>query len=365
MRTTFLYTAALIASFIVSGCSSSLAPATAPSTLSATHRSRPFFKSKAPFAYVAQLCPSGSACPTPNGFVAELGGKTITDGVIDPTTLALDSSGNLYVANSTTANAGNVTVYAPQSQQPARTLTGLVGVAHGIAVDGNGRAFVVAQYRSGCCQLEGTGDVYAAGGTQPHKHLHGLSGFAHSPVLDPSGNLYVGNFDVFPGWVSVYPPGKHTPSRTISTGIGLPVQLAIAPNGDLVVANGLFSGGSNVVVYPPGASAPSLTIAAGVSGVTGVAVDAQNNIYVANGGDKKTKSSISVFREGQTTAWRTIQSGFKFPSALAFDGSGRLYVANVPRKGTNTIAVYAAGGSTPIRVYRLKGQFEALAVPQS
>jgi sugar lactone lactonase YvrE len=269
------------------------------------------------------------------------------------------------VGNSTTANAGNVTVYPPQTQQPARTLGGLVGVAHGIAVNTDGRVFVVAQYRAGCCQLEGTGDIYAAGKTQPLRHLRGLSGFAHSPVIDRSGNLYVGNFDVFPGWVSVYPKGHNAPSRSISTGIGLPIQLAIAPNGDLVVANGLFSGGSNVVVYPPGASAPSLTITAGVSGVTGVAVDSQGNIYVANGGDKKTKSSITVYREGQTTVSRTIQSGFKYPSALAFDGAGRLYVANVPRKGTNTIAVFGAGGSTPVRVYRLKGQFEALAVPQT
>jgi hypothetical protein len=36
----------------------------------------------------------------------------------------------------------------------------------------------------------------------------------------------VGNFDVFPGWVSFYARGKHVPSRVINKGIGLPIQLA-------------------------------------------------------------------------------------------------------------------------------------------
>ncbi|MGA9419771.1 MAG: hypothetical protein WBV40_11535, partial [Candidatus Cybelea sp.] len=62
--------------------------------------------------------------------------------------------------------------------------------------------------------------------------------------------------------------------------------------------------------------------------------------------------------------WRTIHSGITFPGALAFDGSGRLYVANIPRKGANTIAVFAAGGSRPVHTYRLTEQFSALAVPR-
>jgi uncharacterized membrane protein len=172
----------------------------------------------------------------------------------------------------------------------------------------------------------------------------------------------VGNFDVFPGWVSVYPHGRHVPSRVINDGIGLPVALAVAPDGDLVVANGLFSGGSNVVVYPRGKSTPSLTIA-GIKSVSALAVDSDGDLYVGNGGSKKTKASITVYRKGQTTLSRSIHTGFVYPAALAFDGLGRLYVANVPRKGTNTIVVFAPGASTPMQTYTLKGQFSALAVP--
>ncbi|MGA2761426.1 MAG: hypothetical protein ABSF08_14035 [Candidatus Cybelea sp.] len=293
-----------------------------------------------------------------------LGGTAITKDIENPTVLGLDRSGNLYVGNSTTSNAGDVSVYAPKSVKPQRILSGVVGVPKGLAANAAGTLFAIAQYRSGCCQLVGTGAIYGAGATEPRRHLADLSGFAHSPVLDKFGNLYVANFSVFPGWVSIYQHGRHVPSRFIQKGIGLPIELAVTPNGDLVVANGLFSGGSDVVVYPAGKSTPSLTITAGVQSVYGIAVDADGNIYVANGADKKAQRSVTVYRRGQTNVWRSIHSGITFPVALAFDGSGRLYVANAPRKGADSIAIYAAGGSTPLHTYALKEEFSALAVPR-
>jgi len=363
MRLTLLTTALIFICPMVSGCDGSIpAPASAPPSLASTiHPRAP--ETERPFAYVAQTCASSSSCPSPNGLVQMLGGPTITQGIENPTTLTLDGSGNLYVGNSTSSNEGDVSAYAAKSVTPQRILSGLIGVPRGLVANAAGRLFAVTQYRSGCCQLGGAGAIYAPGATKPQRHLEGLSGFAHSPVLDKLGNLYVANFDVFPGWVSVYQQGRRVPSRVIQNGIGLPIQLAIAPNGDLVVANGLFSGGSDVTVYPAGKSTPSLTITADVRSVYAVAVDADGNIYVANGGNK-THRSVTVYRKGQNSVWRSIHSGITFPVALAFDSSDRLYVANVPRKGASTIAVFAAGGSTPVHTYPLKEQFSALAVPQ-
>jgi hypothetical protein len=347
----------------LSGCGGSIsAPTGALSSVESKSRSEAAAQTGSPFAYVAEICETTS-CPSATGLVQMLGGGAITSGVENPTTLALDDSGNLYVGNSTSANEGDISVYAPQGTDPLRILSGVVGVPKGLVADAAGSLFAVAQYRSGCCTLVGTGGVYAAGATKPHQHLKGLSGFAHSPVIDQAGNLYVGNFDVFPGWVSVYASGQHRPTRVINHGIGLPIQLAIAPNGDLVVVNGLFSGGYAVTVYPTGTSTPSSTITAGLHASTAVAVDADGNIYVANGRDEKHQGTVTVYRSGETTLWRTIRSGLTYPVALGFDSSGRLYVANSPRKGINTVVVYAAGASKPLHTYRLKEQFAALAVP--
>jgi hypothetical protein len=316
-----------------------------------------------PFAYVAQRCRSNSSCSAPNGLVQMLGGPAITSDIDNPNTLALDGSGNLYVGNSTSSNEGDVSVYAAQSVNPLRILRGIAGVPEGLVANAAGRLVVVGRDKAGCCQFVGSGGIYPPGATMPRRRVKGLSGFAHSPVQDKLGNLYVANFDVFPGWVSVYKSGHHAPSRVINDGIGLPIQLAVAPSGALVVLNGLFSGGYDVTLYQPGANTPSLTIAAGLHECTAVAVDASGNVYVANGRDLKRRGEVTVYRSGQTTVWRSIRSGLTFPGALAFDALGRLYVANVPRKGPNAIVVFAAGGSKLLQTYRLKEQFAALAVP--
>lgn len=362
MRLKMARTALMLISML-SGCGGGIAAQSNPFDLGSSNEPALAPKGHPPFAYVAQTCRTSASCPSPNGLVQMLGGPAITSGVENPTTLALDGSGDLYVGDSTSSNQGDVSVYAPKSVTPLRTLSGITGVPKGLVADAAGRLFVVAQYRSGCCELEGTGEIYAPGGTQPVHPLKGLSGFAHSPVLDNLGNLYVANFDVFPGWVSVYERGRRAPSRLINDGIGLPIGLALTPKGELVVLNGLFSGGYNVTLYPAGGSAPSLTITAALHASTSVAVDADGNVYVANGRERKQRGSITVYRNGQTTVWRSIHSGITFPTALAFDGSGRLYVAEVPRKGASSVAIFAPGGSKPLRTYRLTEQFSALAVP--
>ena len=246
MRLRLLTSVMILIYPMMSGCGGSItASSRALPSLASTDDAALASQAGRPFAYVAQICASSSSCPSPNGLVHILDGPTITTGIDSPTTLALDGSGNLYVGNSLASNEGDVSVYAPKSVTPERTLSGVVGVPKGLVANDAGRLFVVAQYRAGCCNFEGTGAIYAAGATKPRQRLRGLSGFAHDPVLDKFGNLYVANFDVFPGLVSVYRHGEHVPSRVIHNGIGLPIGLAVAPDGDLVVANGLFSGKAN------------------------------------------------------------------------------------------------------------------------
>jgi hypothetical protein len=361
-----LTTALILICTIVSGCGSGVpTPASPPLSPASTTDAARASKTERPFAYVAETCRS-SSCASPNGFVQMLDGPAITKDIENPSVLTTDGSGNLYVGNSTTSNGGNISVYAPKSVKPLRILSGITGIPKGLVANEDGRLVAIGQYRVGCCGLEGTGAIFAPGTAEPRRRLKDLSSFAGSPVLDKFGNLYVTNFSVFPGWVSVYQHERNVPSRFIQKGIGLPTALAVAPNGDLVVGNGLFSlssKGSDVVVYPAGKSSPSLTITAGLQSLYDVAVDADGNIYVANVRNKKARASITVYRKGHTNVWRSIHSGVTAPVRLAFDSSGRLYVANAPNNRTNTIAVYAAGGSKPLRTYTLKGEFSALAVP--
>jgi DNA-binding beta-propeller fold protein YncE len=79
-----------------------------------------------------------------NPSYGQMTAKTITAGIDKPTGIALDAQGNIYVSNWTT---GEVTIYSPTGvQNTAATITGL-NTPQGIAVDGIGNIFIDENYQ--------------------------------------------------------------------------------------------------------------------------------------------------------------------------------------------------------------------------
>jgi serine/threonine protein kinase, bacterial len=145
----------------------------------------------------------------------------ITRGLSDPLGIAIDGSGNIYVANRTTTYAGNVLVYPPGGKTPARTITDGVTSPIGIGVDASGTLYV-ANFR------ENDVEEYPAGASAPYKAItQGLDGPA-AVTLNQQGWLYVANDEN--STISEYPPGSITPSKhKISKGLYNPQGLAYYP----------------------------------------------------------------------------------------------------------------------------------------
>lgn len=182
-------------------------------------------------------------------------------------------------------------------------------------------------------------------------------------AVDASGNVYIcNNAGVANGrrrngkgtWtVTVYQRGRKTPFRTYTDGVWSPVDVAVASDGTVFIAN--YS--SAVTVYAPGSTNMSRSLV-GPQGEApiGIAFDAVGNTYVSyvrpSGG-----GNVYEYAPGQDTG---SDLGIVFansPHGIAFDHGGNLLVAvsAAPNSGSQ-IEVFAPGSTQPKRT--IAGPFQ-------
>jgi hypothetical protein len=129
-----------------------------------------------------------------------------------PMAVTLDASGQLYVLNNIFGGGSDVLVYAPGSDKLIATIQTGVSNASAIALDSGGNLYV-ANRRDGNVPPSVT--VYAPGTTVPARTI--TTGI-HEPsavAFDPAGNLYVANAPTKgPNTVTIYAPDAVTPEKT-------------------------------------------------------------------------------------------------------------------------------------------------------
>ena len=192
-------------------------------------------------------------------------------GLSRPRGVAFDSAGLLYVANTGTSSVLVYDVTASRSV-PIRTLTG-VSTPFGVAVDSEGTVFATSG-------LDTTVMVFDAGSTTPNpaKTLTGLTK-ANGVAVDANDNVYVSNQNGTT--VQVFDRGATTSddSKTL-TGLNNPQGIAISPSGKIYVSSGYAE---NVLVYNPDQTVadPALTLT-GFTAPLGVAITSSATIFVGN-----------------------------------------------------------------------------------
>ena len=190
-------------------------------------------------------------------------------GLDSPGGIALDSSGRIYVTNqgSIYGNLDSITVYAPGSNGNAvpSSSAAAAGLDYplGIALDSSGNIYVANDGST-----EGNADTITVyqpppNDGSPKATISSGTGIAAPAgvAIDSSGNIYVTNEGSTIGGVdsvTVYPPASYAnvpPSATIvgtNTGLAVPFGTAANSNGNLYVANsaGGPDGLGSVTVYP-------------------------------------------------------------------------------------------------------------------
>jgi len=252
--------------------------------------------------------------------------STLGSGFNDPTGVAVDSSGNIFVADR--YHSAVKEILAAGGYTTVNTLGSGFSYPAGVAVDGSGNVFVTDY---GHWALK---EILAVGGSIPATNPTIItlgSGFyqPEGVAVDGSGNLWVadsGNSIV----KEILAAGGYTTVKTVLSGFSYPSGLAVDGSGNLFVADPDRSEVKEIVAA--GGYTTVNILGGGFAFPWGVAVDAGGNVYVADVG----RMAVYEMPAGcaSSSCVTTLGGGFASPYSVAMDGSGNVYVAET---GNNVV----------------------------
>ena len=335
----------------------------------------------------------------PGGVVTTLAGQTAcgtTDGAASsaefcrPFGIASDSAGNVYVADSENdtirkISAGTVSTLAGTAGQAGSTDgtgTGATfSLPSGLALDASGNIYVADTGNATVRMITAGGVVTTLAGSAGVLGYADAAGSAaqfrggQGPAVDAQGNVYLAdnnNLTI----------RRITPSGVVSTFAGIAPQLGdtdglgqaarfYAPDGlatdsagNVYIADTLnceirkmtsggavttLAGSPSLCAFPQWGNANGVGPAAEFAWPNGVAVDGSGNVYVADTYNDEIREVTSA---GTVTTFAGTGSNFNSPFGLTIDGAGNLYVADTGndtiRKITPAGAVSVFAGSTGV-----------------
>jgi sugar lactone lactonase YvrE len=315
---------------------------------------------------------AGSLTGTP-GFANGTGTAATFDA---PAGVAVDSSGNVYVAEYANndirkiTSAGVVTLFAGSLTQASGHANGTGTAATfwnptGVAVDSAGNVYVADESNNEIRMITPAGAVslFAGSPTGATGNSDGtgqgaLFSAPNGIAMDSSGNLWVTdsvNNEIreitTPGAVVTTPDGTGSPGRTNGSGtsaeFNTPTAIAVDSSGNLFVAD--YGNNeireintSNVVSLfagSPGGTAGSANAtgtAATFNAPSGVAFDSAGNLYVVDTNNFEirmvTPGAVVSTYAGSTSAnyvnGTSTAARFNYPFGVAIDASGNLYIGD-------------------------------------
>lgn len=306
----------------------------------------------------------------------------------------------LYVANreGSGADQGNITVYAAGANGDVTPKQNIIGpntqldTPEGVAVDSSGNIYVANEANDSVT-------VYAAGSTGNAPPIQtiigsytGLSqpfGIAIDPV---NGDIYVANRDGGPGQIgsiTIYPSsanGDWAPSGTITgeySQLKNPLSVALDSQGNIYSTGSktYAGGGSAILEYSAGSTGEAVPIRViynhgkgkqkAIDFPWGLTLDRVRDIYLANYVGYPHKSTVSVYgpnAKGGVHPNRRIagtKTELNYSTGIAVDGSGKFYVANAGGPSyMGEILIFEPGKKKDVKpTYTITGPYTGLSEP--
>ncbi len=265
----------------------------------------------------AIVCNSGISLQAQTAYFSGVTTTIDSVGLPDPFGIAVDSSGNLYVADASLQTVFKITPTGPGTYSAPVALVAGTPLYYpvGVAVDASGNVWVADEGCPGCTPL---GQVYEIINGTPSPVG---SAWQHPFAItaDGGGNVFV--TDLGPagtGTVSKISGGVVT--ALSSTSFNDPYGIAVDTNDNLYV----IDGGSIKKLASPGYST-SVTTGAPSSFPTGLSIDPSGNLWLTEESSGRVEEMLASTNYGTV---ETRGNGFTFPLAVSSDGNGNIFVTD-------------------------------------
>jgi streptogramin lyase len=345
----------------------------------------------------------------PNDFT--IGINYTGSGVNHPEGIAIDASGNAWIAN---ANGNSVTEFSPIGIPAPNTpfTDASFNTPQGIAIDTTGSVFVTNFGGNSVTKLSSAGAVL--GSTTDSGNIQLPGGVALSPsgsalvtslsgtpfpalvveannlgsatnipvgtagmnitagvALDFAGHAWVTNSNFTTPNVSEVTLGSSPSGSAYGTGLFFaPAGIAIDNAGNAWVADGARA---DVVKIGPGGASPTAFTGGGLDGSIGIAIDGGQTVWLANNsGVSGAFDGVSAFASNGTAtspATGYLGGSLFYPYAIAVDGSGDVWATNPNGPNNNSVGsvteLIGAGSPvvTPIAASLITPYTTAAALP--
>lgn len=285
--------------------------------------------------------------------VYDLSGSTysvqaqLSANVVNSRGMAVDASGNLYVANVVQSSIVKFqsSVLGLNTTSSSYFLNpGSNGLINGLTFDASNNLYAASTL--GILKFANDGSGLSSSYTTPFTGVQEPV----SVAFDTTGNMFV--TDIGTGSVMEYVSSGGflaTTPTTFATGLNGAYDLKFDQGGNLYVSE-LF--GNRVVRYAQsgGVLSSSGTVVANVSGAGGLAFDASNNLLVAGYNDNQVHKFTNNL--GTFTDAGSVFSGAVNPTFLLMDGD----VLSAPEPSRTLLLAGSLLGVVALRRRRVKGQ---------
>ena len=251
---------------------------------------------------VTQAGPNYVAVPAP---VTAL----VSTGLSFPSGLAVDGSGNVYIADSSHSLIKKW--IAASNTVTTLVASGLLSPS-GVALDGAGNVYIADSGHSALKKW------IAASNTVTTLVASGLSS-PSGVALDGAGNVYIADtgHNAVKEWIAA----SNIVTNLVASGLNQPGWVSVDVAGNVYIADTFNNA---IKKWTAASNSVTTVVGAGLIRPSGIAVDGSGNIYISD----TSHNAIKKWTVIDNTVRTLISSGLNSPKGVTIDGIGNIYLAD-------------------------------------